>query len=98
MNVVQISKEDQEQSFEMLSAVLWLGNINFCVVEHDNHVVVEENEGNLFNSAHTPYSSVAVSRSFPQDSDPDSFLKISLPLLELKFESDTRRYFEILCL
>ena len=51
MNVVQISKEDQEQSFEMLSAVLWLGNISFCVTEHDNHVVVEENEGNFFNLA-----------------------------------------------
>lgn len=45
MNVVQISKEDQEQSFEMLSAVLWLGNITFRVVEHDSHVVVDDNDG-----------------------------------------------------
>lgn len=45
MNVVQISKEDQEQSFEMLSAVLWLGNINFRVVEHDSHAVVDDNDG-----------------------------------------------------
>ncbi|KAG0563594.1 hypothetical protein KC19_8G043800 [Ceratodon purpureus] len=44
MNVVQISKEDQELTFEMLSAVLWLGNITFSVVEHDNHAVVDENE------------------------------------------------------
>jgi hypothetical protein len=48
MNVVQISKQDQEQTFEMLSAVLWLGNISFGVVEHDNHAVVDENEGNSF--------------------------------------------------
>lgn len=47
MNVVQISKEDQEQSFEMLSAVLWLGNITFRIVEHDNHVVVDDSDGKL---------------------------------------------------
>ncbi|CAK9264759.1 unnamed protein product [Sphagnum jensenii] len=43
MNVVQISNEDQEQAFEMLSAVLWLGNITFHIVDHDN-VIVDENE------------------------------------------------------
>jgi myosin-5 len=46
MNVVQISNEDQEQAFEMLSAVLWLGNITFHIVDHDN-VIVDENEGKL---------------------------------------------------
>lgn len=45
MNVVQISKEDQAQAFEMLSAVLWIGNITFRNVENDNHVVVDESEG-----------------------------------------------------
>ncbi|XP_024403089.1 myosin-3 isoform X2 [Physcomitrium patens] len=44
LNVVQISQEDQEQIFEMLSAVLWIGNITFRVIDHDNHVVVNENE------------------------------------------------------
>lgn len=44
MNVVQISKEDQEQSFEMLSAVLWLGNITFRAVEHDSHVLVDDDD------------------------------------------------------
>ena len=57
--MVQISKEDQEQSFEMLSAVLWLGNINFCVVEHDNYVDVVENEGNFLSLARKACSSVA---------------------------------------
>jgi hypothetical protein len=45
MNVVQISEEDQEQAFEMLAAVLWIGNITFCVVEQDNHVTVDNHEG-----------------------------------------------------
>lgn len=45
MSVVQICEEEQEQVFELLSAVLWLGNITFCVVEPDNHVVVKDKEG-----------------------------------------------------
>jgi myosin-5 len=44
MNVVQISTEDQVEVFQMLSAVLWLGNITFHIMEHDN-VVVDDNEG-----------------------------------------------------
>ncbi|KAG0602597.1 hypothetical protein M758_10G025900 [Ceratodon purpureus] len=44
MNVVQICEEDQEEAFELLSAILWLGNITFRVVENENHVVVEDNE------------------------------------------------------
>lgn len=48
MNVVQICEEDQEQAFELLSAVLWLGNITFRVVENENHVVVEDNEGKIY--------------------------------------------------
>ena len=50
MNVVQISKEDREQAFEMLAAVLWIGNITFCVVEQDNHVTVDNHEGGAWNS------------------------------------------------
>lgn len=48
MDVMQISKEDQKAVFEMLSAVLWLGNITFFVKEHESHVTVNENEGNKF--------------------------------------------------
>lgn len=48
MNVVQICKEDQQKVFELLSAVLWLGNIVFRVSEPDNHVVVVDNEGPFF--------------------------------------------------
>ena len=45
MDVVQITKEDQEAAFGMISAVLWLGNITFSVREQDNHVAVDDNEG-----------------------------------------------------
>ncbi|KAH7423020.1 hypothetical protein KP509_12G036000 [Ceratopteris richardii] len=44
MDVVQISKEDQESAFAMLAAVLWLGNITFRVMDNDNHVYVDDNE------------------------------------------------------
>lgn len=44
MNVVQISKEDQDSAFAMLAAVLWLGNINFSVIDNENHVSVDDNE------------------------------------------------------
>ncbi|KAK3040310.1 hypothetical protein RJ639_028225 [Escallonia herrerae] len=42
---IRISKEDQEHAFEMLAAVLWLGNISFKVVDTENHVEVVADEG-----------------------------------------------------
>ncbi|KAJ3682270.1 hypothetical protein LUZ60_014843 [Juncus effusus] len=44
MNVVHISKEDQENVFAMLAAVLWLGNISFTVVDNENHVKIVSDE------------------------------------------------------
>ncbi|KAK4484366.1 hypothetical protein RD792_006943 [Penstemon davidsonii] len=38
LNAVGFSKEEQEHAFEMLSAVLWLGNISFLVIDDENHV------------------------------------------------------------
>ncbi|KAL3821565.1 hypothetical protein ACJIZ3_007470 [Penstemon smallii] len=38
LNAVGISKEEQEHALEMLSAVLWLGNISFLVIDDENHV------------------------------------------------------------
>ncbi|XVF18987.1 hypothetical protein REPUB_Repub11eG0071900 [Reevesia pubescens] len=38
LDIVQISKEEQEQAFAMLAAVLWLGNISFQVIDNENHV------------------------------------------------------------
>mgnify|MGYP000886475063 CR=1 FL=1 len=40
LDIIQISKEDQEHTFRMLAAVLWLGNISFQVIDNENHVDV----------------------------------------------------------
>ncbi|KAK8627115.1 hypothetical protein V6N13_134740 [Hibiscus sabdariffa] len=44
LNVVHVSKEDQESVFAMLAAVLWLGNVSFTIIDNENHVeaVVDE--------------------------------------------------------
>lgn len=51
MDVVHISKEDQENVFAMLAAVLWLGNISFTVIDNENHVEVVADEGKPFRFA-----------------------------------------------
>ncbi|GAU18088.1 hypothetical protein TSUD_51990 [Trifolium subterraneum] len=50
LDVVHISKGDQENVFAMLAAVLWLGNISFTVIDNENHVQAVEDEG-LFSTA-----------------------------------------------
>ncbi|XP_058089542.1 myosin-1 isoform X2 [Magnolia sinica] len=45
LDIVQVCKEDQENAFAMLAAVLWLGNISFSVIDNENHVEVVEDEG-----------------------------------------------------
>nr|GLL36291.1 hypothetical protein TanjilG_30478 [Ipomoea trifida] len=45
LDVVHVSKEDQESVFSMLAAVLWLGNISFTVVDNENHVEPVFDEG-----------------------------------------------------
>ncbi|KAK4776584.1 hypothetical protein SAY86_005272 [Trapa natans] len=44
LDVVHITKEDQESVFAMLAAVLWLGNILFTVIDNENHAEVVEDE------------------------------------------------------
>ncbi|MCH80458.1 myosin-J heavy chain-like, partial [Trifolium medium] len=44
LDVVHISKGDQENVFAMLAAVLWLGNISFTVIDNENHVQAVEDE------------------------------------------------------
>ncbi|XP_057766552.1 myosin-2-like [Salvia miltiorrhiza] len=44
LNIVGISKDDQEQAFEMIAAVLWLGNISFHVIDNENHIEVVADE------------------------------------------------------
>ncbi|XP_015577619.1 myosin-1 [Ricinus communis] len=45
LDIVHVSKEDQESVFAMLAAVLWLGNISFTVVDNENHVEPVTDEG-----------------------------------------------------
>ncbi|XP_058090260.1 myosin-1-like isoform X2 [Magnolia sinica] len=44
LDIVHVSKEDQENVFAMLAAVLWMGNISFTVIDNENHVEVVEDE------------------------------------------------------
>ncbi|CAK7337854.1 unnamed protein product [Dovyalis caffra] len=45
LDIVHVSKEDQESVFAMLAAVLWLGNISLSVVDNENHVEPVADEG-----------------------------------------------------
>ena len=38
LDIVHVSKEDQESVFAMLAAVLWLGNVSFTVIDNENDV------------------------------------------------------------
>ncbi|KAI3764162.1 hypothetical protein L2E82_14165 [Cichorium intybus] len=44
LDAVHVSKENQENAFAMLAAVLWLGNVTFSIVDNENHVepVIDE--------------------------------------------------------
>lgn len=46
LDIVHVSKEDQESVFAMLAAVLWLGNVSFMVIDNENHVEPVADEGN----------------------------------------------------
>jgi myosin heavy subunit len=48
LDIVQISGENQMELFSMLAVVLWLGNISFSVIDNENHVEVDSNEGTNF--------------------------------------------------
>ncbi|XP_028058214.1 myosin-1-like isoform X2 [Camellia sinensis] len=47
LDIVHVSKEDQESVFKMLTAVLWLGNVSFTVIDNENHVEPVADEGGL---------------------------------------------------
>ncbi|XP_039040318.1 myosin-1-like [Hibiscus syriacus] len=44
LDVVHVSKEDQESVFAMLAGVLWLGNVSFTMIDNENHVAAAEDE------------------------------------------------------
>ena len=48
MDVVHVSKEDQESVFAMLAAVLWLGNVSFTMTDNENHVEAVADESKKF--------------------------------------------------
>lgn len=50
LDIVHVSKEDQDSVFAMLTAVLWLGNVSFNVIDSENHVEAVIDEG-LINAA-----------------------------------------------
>uniref|UniRef100_A0A452YHE9 Myosin motor domain-containing protein n=1 Tax=Aegilops tauschii subsp. strangulata TaxID=200361 RepID=A0A452YHE9_AEGTS len=45
MNIVHISQEDQDNVFAMVSAVLWLGDVSFTIIDNENHVEITVEEG-----------------------------------------------------
>ncbi|KAH0872425.1 hypothetical protein HID58_069787 [Brassica napus] len=53
LDIVHVSKEDQESVFAMLAAVLWLGNVSFTVIDNENHVEPEEDESESLHSLDT---------------------------------------------
>ncbi|KAL5231801.1 hypothetical protein ABZP36_030577 [Zizania latifolia] len=44
MNIVHISKENQDNVFVIVSAVLWLGDVSFTIVDNENHVEIVVDE------------------------------------------------------
>lgn len=47
LDIVHVSKEDQESVFAMISAVLWLGNVSFTVIDNENHVEAVADESKI---------------------------------------------------
>jgi len=47
MNIVHISNEVQENVVAMGSAVVWLGDVSFTVIDNENHVETIVDEGKL---------------------------------------------------
>ncbi|KAI4342485.1 hypothetical protein MLD38_027112 [Melastoma candidum] len=44
LNIVRIPKDYQENAFAVLAAILWLGNISFKAIDHENHAGVVADE------------------------------------------------------
>ncbi|XP_017701265.2 myosin-1-like isoform X1 [Phoenix dactylifera] len=83
LDTVKIPKEDQEIAFAMLAAILWLGNIDFSVIDNENHVEVVLSEG-VTNAANllgcnVPDVMLALSTHKIQDGNDDLVQKLTLP-------------------
>ncbi|MED6136863.1 hypothetical protein PIB30_059778 [Stylosanthes scabra] len=44
LDIIRMSKEDQETVFKMLAAILWLGNITFHEIDNESHIEVVNDE------------------------------------------------------
>ncbi|XLU68324.1 hypothetical protein S245_027377, partial [Arachis hypogaea] len=44
LDVIRMSKQDQERVFKLLAAILWLGNITFHETDNENHIEVVDDE------------------------------------------------------
>ena len=55
LDIVHVSKEDQESVFAMLAAVLWLGNVSFSIVDNENHVEPLADEGKILAEVNMNY-------------------------------------------
>ncbi|XP_071692062.1 myosin-2-like isoform X2 [Rutidosis leptorrhynchoides] len=44
LDTLEISLQDQENVFELLGAILWLGNISFEIIDEEEHVEVVDDE------------------------------------------------------
>jgi len=55
LDIVHVSKEDQESVFAMLAAVLWLGNVSFSIVDNENHVEPLADEGKILAEVNLNY-------------------------------------------
>ena len=55
LDIVHVSKEDQESVFSMLAAVLWLGNVSFSIVDNENHVEPLADEGKILAEVNVNY-------------------------------------------
>lgn len=60
LDIVHVSKEDQESVFAMLVAVLWLGNVSFTIIDNENHVEPEPDESKALQSLNTDTCSFKV--------------------------------------
>ncbi|KAL4293442.1 hypothetical protein AHAS_Ahas18G0128500 [Arachis hypogaea] len=44
LDVIRMSKQDQERVFKLLAAILWLGNITFHETDNENHIEVVDDD------------------------------------------------------
>jgi myosin I len=53
MNIIGLTKEEQDDIFRMLAIVLWLGNVQFSEGGDNNSAVVDDENGKLIEHAYS---------------------------------------------